>query len=236
MTKSSPKRLILAVGLFTLVAASLALAYQGGASRVGQPTAVATVNLSVVMEKLEQKSSAQANLRTMAEKLNEDDKAKKDELTKMQGDLKAMAEDAPERETLQEKLALNTLQYQAWAKFSSEKIDIEKSLVLQDLYRSIKEAVAQMAQTSRLDIVLVDDSKGELRTDPDARISREAQIMQQVAERRLLYANDQIDITDDLIERMNNAFRNGGAANAGGGGAIGNPAGVNNTPAKPKSP
>ena len=227
MTKSSPKRLILAAGLFTLFAASLALAYQGGASRVGQPSAVATVNLAVVMEKLEQKSSAQANLRAMAEKLNDDDKAKKDELTKLQGDLKAMAEDAPGREALQEKLAMSTLQYQAWAKFSSEKIDIEKALVLEDLYKSIKEAAKQTAVAARLDLVLIDDSQGELTKSADSRISREAQIMQQVAERRLLYANPEIDITDDLIERMNNAFRTGGATNT---------TGATNTPAKPKSP
>jgi Skp family chaperone for outer membrane proteins len=211
MTKSTPQRLALTAGLFSLFAASLALAYQGGANRVGQPTAVATVNLSVVMEKLEQKSSMQANLVTMAAKLKAEDQATKDELTKMQNDLKGMTTETAEREALQEKLAMATLKYQAWAKFSSEKIDIEESLVLQDLYRSIKEAVAQLATTSRLDIVLVDDSKGELRTDPDARMPRKAQILQQVAERRMLYTNPQIDITDDLIERMNNAFRAAGA-------------------------
>ena len=39
-----------------------------------------------------------------------------------------------------------------------------------------------------------------------------------------------------LIERMNNAFRNGGAANGANGGAAGNAGGANNLPVKPKSP
>jgi len=211
MKLSASKRSIFAATVVTLFAATLALAYQSGASRVGQPTAVATVNLAAVMEKLEQRSSAQANLRTMAEKLKEEDQAKKADLTKMQDELKAMTEETPERDALQERLAMGTLKYQAWQNFTGVKIDIEKSLVLQDLYRSIKEAVAQLAQTSRLDIVLVDDSKGELRTDAEARVSREAQILQQVADRRMLFTSPQIDITDDLIERMNNAFRNAGA-------------------------
>ena len=122
---------------------------------------------------------------------------------------------------------MGTLQYQASAKFSSEKIDIEKALVLEDLSKAIKEAAKQMAVAARLDLVLVDDSKGDLSKNADSRISREAQIMQQVAERGLLYANPEIDITDDLIERMNNAFRNGGATNA---------TGATNTPIKPNSP
>jgi Skp family chaperone for outer membrane proteins len=214
MPKRSPKRLILASGLLTIFAASLALAYQGGASRVGQPSAAATVNLSIVMEKLEQKSSAQANLTSMAAKLNEEDKVKKAELTKMQTDLKAMTEETAAREELQEQLALATLKYQAWNKLSSERLDIEESLVIQDLYKSIKDAVAQMAKAYRLDIVLVDDSKGDLQTDRDARVSQKTQVLQQIADRRMLYANPEIDITDDLIERMNNAFKTGGAVPA----------------------
>ena len=108
-----------------------------------------------------------------------------------------------------------TLKYQAWARFSTDKIDIEKALVLHDIYRSIKTAVSQMASSSGYDVVLVDDSQGELTTSTEARVPRESQIRQQIAGRRMLYGNPMIDITDDLIARMNNAHKAGSPVAAG---------------------
>ena len=42
--------------------------------------------------------------------------------------------------------------------------------------------------------------------DPSLRISRENQIKQQIANRRVMYARAAYDITDALIVRMNTAF------------------------------
>jgi hypothetical protein len=43
-------------------------------------------------------------------------------------------------------------------------------------------------------------------------VPREAQILQQISDRRMLYANPQLDITDELITRMNNEWKASGAA------------------------
>ena len=62
-----------------------------------------------------------------------------------------------------------------------------------------------MAESEGYDLVIVDDSKAPFTENPDARVSREGHILQQIAVRRIMYANPMIDITQDLIVRMNNA-------------------------------
>lgn len=195
----------IAAGCLVVVAV---LVYQSGGAAMlaGQPTVVVTVNLATVLEKLDQRTDAETNLRNMVEALRVEDDQRKAEITKLDNELRAMTESS-QKQALQDQAALSALKYQAWARFSADKVDIERGLVLEDLYRSIKAAAAELASTARYDVLLVDDSQGELATSPDARVSRESQIRQQIAGRRMLFASPAIDITDDLIERMNNAYK-----------------------------
>ena len=58
-------------------------------------------------------------------------------------------------------------------------------------------------------VVLVDDSAAEIAWSVDAGIAREAQVQQQIASRRLLFRSTGTDVTDALVQRMNNDFRMG---------------------------
>jgi hypothetical protein len=51
----------------------------------------------------------------------------------------------------------------------------------------------------------VNDSLGPLNVSREIEMSQEQQVLQQIMNRRLLYAAKATDITDQLIVRMNNA-------------------------------
>ncbi len=218
-----------------VLSAGAVLGYQalGAAMAAGQPTAVVTVNLSKVIEKLDQRRDEEANFKIMVDAMKDEDSKQQDDIKKMEEDLKKMS-DSSAKEDLQEKYALAALKYQSWSKFNSEKLDIEYSLILRDLYQAIKLAVAQMAASSKFDLVLVDDSQGEVNANPDSKISRKSQIEQQIAGRRMLFANPAIDVTEDLIVRMNNAYKAQGKAAAAG--APAPAAGAAGKTTKPKTP
>ena len=211
------------------IAASLAVAigailgYQSfGAALAGQPAVVVTVNLGHVIENLTQRADSDARLRKMRDELLAEQDRKQKEVKAMEEKAKGLqqqleaANDAQRKEIesqlidLQEQAALAALNYQAWQTISAEKVDIEAALSMQDLYRSVKTAAAQMATTNRYDLVLVDDSQGDLSMSSESRVSRMEQVRQQIAARRMLYANPAIDITEDLIQRMNNAYKSAG--------------------------
>src|SRR5262245_11328147 len=178
----------------------------------GQPSTIVTVRLATVMEKLNQHGEAEAVLHDMAERLKAEHERRRGEVQKMQDEFKAMPDETPAKQELKDKIDLALLNHQAWYNFSQEKLDVEAALRTQDLYRNVKAEVARMSITSGFDLVLVDDSQGELSTSDEARMSRQMQIMQQIGARRMLYVNQAVlDITDQLIERMNNADRASGA-------------------------
>jgi len=65
-----------------------AIAQNGGAA--GKPSVVATVRLSAVLEKLDQRGEAEANLNALAQKVKGDEKTRKDEIQKMQDQLEEL--------------------------------------------------------------------------------------------------------------------------------------------------
>lgn len=207
------------VALTVAVAIGAVIAYQAYGAVAGQPTVVVTVNLGHVIENLTQRADSDARLRKMRDELLADQEKKQNEVKAMEEKARGLqqqfegASEAQKRNIesqmieLQEHAALAALNYQAWQTISAEKVDIEAALSMQDLYRSVKAAAAQMATTNRYDLVLVDDSQGDLVMSSEARVSRMDQIRQQIAARRMLYTNPSIDITEDLIQRMNNAYK-----------------------------
>ncbi|MHC4989729.1 MAG: OmpH/Skp family outer membrane protein [Planctomycetota bacterium] len=173
-----------------------------------KPTTVATVRLSKVLEGLEQRAEAEVALTAMAETVKAEAERREAEIRNLQTQTEG-ADTAEQRMRLDEQLALTSLNYQAWLRFKQEQVDVERALLLEALYRSIRKAIAEMAETEGYDLVAVDDSEGAVTWSDDARVPREAQVLQQIAGRRLLYTNPSVDITDDVVARMNNAFRTG---------------------------
>lgn len=214
--KTVTKRISLTLVLLA-VGITGVLAYTTGAAGrlAGRPSVVVTVRLKAVMESLNQWATSQAAMTKMAQGFKAEDDKYTAELKPMETDLKAEQDqpDSQEKRDLQELFAQKMLDYQAWLRVTKTRVEIEKSLLLQNLYKNIKDEVKNMASAEGFDIVLVDDSQGELGIDPESRLPRDAQILQQVAARRMLYANPDLDITNDLITRMNNAYNAGPAGN-----------------------
>ena len=157
--KSVTKRIGVVVGLIAL-GATLVLTCQETAARVfaGRPSTVVSVNLALVLEKLDQRAMATVSLKSMSQEYLAEDEARKAELAEMQKKFEAIqdAPDSPERRELQERAASMLMEYQAWLRFARSRADLEESLVMKDLYRAIKAAVKTMAETEGYD-------EGELR-------------------------------------------------------------------------
>jgi len=204
---------------------------QDGAKAAGKPAVIATVRLSDVLEKLDQVADAKAVFASKRSQITQQDQARQNEIKQMQDRLqelyKGNGDNPPTREMidLQESAAFKTLQYQNWSRITSERLDIDRATQWEVLYRTIKQGASAIAAANGYDLVLVDDSGGEVTYSEDSRVPREQQVMSQIAGRRMLFANPMLDITDQLITRMNNAHKAAGAAGAGGAGAAGsNPA------------
>lgn len=172
---------------------------------------VVSVNLPAVLEGLAERGEAEAELRTMADEMIAEDSERKQVIE----DLRKQFTDIPEadreaRADLGDRLTLEVLEYQGWRAYSAERLDIEKSLQLRELDRRVRRAIDDLAMLKGYDFVLMDDTSAELSVNPESKLAREVQVKQQMTARRSLYVNPAMDITDQLIQRMNNAFNAGG--------------------------
>ncbi|MBT8485026.1 MAG: OmpH family outer membrane protein [Phycisphaerales bacterium] len=182
----------------------------GGFAAMARPTAVVTVNLPRVLEGLEQRAAAVSELTQLADRMRDEDQRHQDEISAMNTELQGLSEtDTAAREDLSERAAMRILEYNAWRAFAAEQLDIEKSLRLRNIDRAVKDAIAQLSELNGYDIVLNDDSGQPLTVNSDSKVPREYQVKQKMISRRVLYAESSVDITEELIERMNNAFHAG---------------------------
>jgi Skp family chaperone for outer membrane proteins len=169
-----------------------------------RPSVIVTVDLERVLEGLNKRADDDAELQKLAMSYQAEDIAKKEEIANMED---SMADLIDQRQLLdkEEEIALATLRRQAWLNFIGEKLDVEESLMLQDLFREIQKAAEEMSKTEGFDVVLLDDSSLQLAViERDVR--RVIQIKEQLRARNLLFASQITDISDDLITRMNNAY------------------------------
>lgn len=212
------------VSAFILIAVLMSIiAYQAGgqsssgaASQPARTATVVTVNLNAVLEGLAQRSDAESKMRAMGQRMIDERERRQAHVESLRDQLvelnKARQPSAPPTEAEMElgaKLEWEMLSFQAWAQGATERLDIEQALLLQDLYRAIRIAAEDMAKANGYDLVLTDDSRGELTNDPTSNLSNQDQVRQQIAARKILYAGPRIDITNDLIARMNNQYRAG---------------------------
>lgn len=182
------------------------------------PAAIATVDIIRLVDKLNEKSDWDVQLAALTKKIQ----AELDSRTKsIQEQVKSL-EGAPEAQkaALRDKVALEDLQLREWANYKRAEIDRERALMWQSLYRNIRSECGKLAEAEGYDLILVNDGVTDLQIQRDSQVPMEQQAQEQIMRRRMLYANKNIDITDKLILRMNNA-RNatgaGGTAPAAGG-------------------
>jgi len=192
--------------VFLAAAALLVVVYQAGAMRQvnqaqAQPVRAAVVDLEKVFEQLHERAAEDANLKVRGELLEAEDKERLNKITAMGNDLEALVAGTPKYAEAEEKYIYASMEYRVWKEFELARLEREKGLIFEKLYRRVKDAVKEMAQ-DRYDIVLMNDSIKELMRGTDQ------QVGMQISARRILYAHPTLDITADLITRMNNEFQN----------------------------
>ena len=69
---------------------------------------------------------------------------------------------------------------------------------MQSLFRDIKEAVSTIAVANNYDLVIASDDSMELSRELSSRATNE-----QISMHRVYFANDQIDITEQIVTQMN---------------------------------
>ena len=170
------------------------------------PAVIGAIRMEQLFDGLQQRAEAKAELDRLEAGIMADRAVREAGIKQLEDELEN-AVGATKRQELEDQIALGKLELQFSYQEAAAEFELEKALRLQQLYITIKRALAQLAQAEGYDMVILDDSIDELQIDRESRIPPQVQGLQQIMSHKLLYLMPTIDITEDLVTRMNNEHR-----------------------------
>lgn len=174
----------------------------GQAASKGRPTAVATLDVSKVLNELEELSELKAKLRRRQEDIFTEKADREAEIGLIEQDLTVLTEGTKSYKDAEDRRARKVIELDAWLKFHQARLQIDQAVYIEDIYRTIVSTVGVVAEQDGWDIVLYLD-------DIDAvRGQNVQQVQQQIVLRKLIYSAADLDISDRVIQMLNNEFEN----------------------------
>ena len=191
-----------------MVAMGSVIGYTALGQRAVAPDAVviAVVRIDALFDELQQRADALIELHQMQTTVQDEYRSRTEEIALLQAELENVVATTRKRE-LEDDIVIKQLQLRYWQQAAKVKVELERALQHQNLYRSMRAAAEALATAEGYDMVIVDDASDDLPFDTESRVSPELQVLQQTATRKILYRNEALDITMDLATRMNNKYR-----------------------------
>ena len=185
--------------------------FQARAQRAaGQaPLVIAAVRVERLFDELDERAAASVEMDRLGTEISQEGLRRQEALRQMAEELENVA-DSVRRQEFSDRIELERLKTRFWNQQATAELEEKAARRIQELYRSVKASIEGLAGVEGYDIVIINDAVDEPSYDPDTRIPAQVQILQQISASKVLYLNPAIDITDDLILRMNNAFRASG--------------------------
>lgn len=194
-----------APALAAATVATVALALHAVAQNASPPpiARVAIVDLSRIINDLDERTARQEQLKDFITSQNEKLKALGSQLDTAQTDIELLVAGTPDRRRKEEEVAWLRINLEYQKRWSEQLIDRRRAEVFADLFEKIRDATTKVAQQQGFDLVFSSDYEG------DVPHNQEADIRAVMSTRRVLYASPDIDITEDVVRLMNNEWHAG---------------------------
>lgn len=176
------------------------IAYQAHAMRTRammQPTVIATLDLEKVFGQLQEVDVAQKGLENEILVLMETNKIAEETIKALQADKEDYALGSQKYKEIEDRLMRAAFNYKADVDYIKGYRERRNAEIVREIYLKISDAAKQVAVMRGVDIVLVDDSIIQVNPGTVADVNR------QIAARRMLYTNPNLDITADVVALMN---------------------------------
>ena len=170
----------------------------------GRSTRVAVCDVQQIFENLKEKVQIEADLQAMAEQLKEEEQQRGGMLRDLQHDLDLLIRDSEDYNGKIGEIERAAMELQVFRGLITQRINRERALKTGYLYRKMLDAIGSVAKESAYDLVLFKERPANFRDT-----KREA-INTAITLRKVLWAANELDLTEQVITKMNNTFMNPG--------------------------
>jgi Skp family chaperone for outer membrane proteins len=190
-----------------MAAAGLAVALVWSSGHAQAPAAAAkyaVVDLERVLDQSQQSVDVQKMLADRAKQVQTELETRARAVQTKQADLTALHPDSPEAYKLEEEIDRLDVEHETIQKVDQAQLAQERNLWVAEGYKQAMTAIQQIAQDRGLDLVLFQD-RFDPKASPDDLIAR-------MAARKVLYAREYLDVTDEVLKLMNQQYQQRGGA------------------------
>ena len=188
-----------------ITAAALGFAFLGFGVRhlsaqqqQAQPTAVAVVNVPLLISQSNAFQNFQTQANTRRQQLQTQAAEREAAIQQMISDLDLVPNANVDERRRQERAIVEArVQLQTWVQIEQQELMQDQRLFLIELYGTIDTTVAAIAQRQGYKLVLFDTPA------PDFNELNVDQLLQVIGERRVVYRHDSIDLTAIVLAQMN---------------------------------
>lgn len=175
----------------------------GGAA----PVSVAVVDLEGVFKNLAERTAIEADIKTKSSEIEKWEQEKTKELIQLRNDYDILDKDSQNARDLEKEIRRKVIALRVEKEDRVQTIQREAALNMENLYRKLLGATETVANAGGFQVVLTKESTPRLTG------ANQQQVLQVIQQRKLLYANPSLEITQQVLQKMNNDYAN--AANPG---------------------
>jgi len=165
-----------------------------------KPTVMAFVDIQQLFSSLEERAKLLSDAEVLAMELQEDIISRRLKITDIDSEIELYKKGSEKRKDLQQKQKLDSLEYNVFVDCCESKLKRFEARGIRRMYDHIREAALELSKANGWDVVFVNDAAVALPEGDNPNI------MGEISSRRVLYANMELDVTDQLIEHMNAAY------------------------------
>lgn len=214
---------------FWLAAAWAPLLLQQPTQTGSEPIRVAAINIAEVFDKYEMTRGLEQQFEQQRQASAEKAQGRRGELdAKARAIVEQFKPDTREFEERQAEYQQLESEYRIWADVEEKRLKNEHKRWLRTIYRNVRDMVRQISESRGIDLVLTYDQLSDDAPDSNA-------LRQQILLQKVIYSSARVDLTKEVIERLNQEFqKSGGVGSMKVGGAA--PASGGASPSTPPKP
>lgn len=181
---------------------------QTGGKAPPPPSAVAVVDLAKLTNSLNETQTLRERLAQQKSDYERRLQSLKDDLSKIQADLKnAPEKDRGTPEHMDKMFRQRELEITLKARHEGlqAQMDVAQGDIMKAMFTKIVSSTERIGQDLGYDLILWDDRSITAPTEP----ATDARVWGMIKERRILFASSRTDITDQVLTLMNNEFKAG---------------------------
>ena len=164
-----------------------------------KPAVVAVVDLEKVFNNLDSRATEEAKIIAMRDEMVEKADGMRDELELISAELESLEAGSATMIEMNDQAISISGKLRAFETYGKLLIEREQASTLRNTYDLIRIEAGKLSESMGIDLVLLNDSI------PVVDLTDAAGTLQQISARRILWANNTLDITEKLLAQMNGA-------------------------------